>query len=81
MKAPSPDNARMIYGGCLLLILGFLAGRIALGDVQRDHSYGLDIVLNTIGILAGGFTQWAFGTPRAAKDDADKPGTPPEKKE
>jgi hypothetical protein len=66
----------MVYGYLLLVILGFLAARIALGHVEEATSYGLNIVLNTIGILAGGFTQWAFGTPRAAKDEPPAPPTP-----
>ena len=80
MKAPSPDGLRMIYGYCLLTILGFLAARIALGHVEEATSFGLVPVLTTLGVLAGGFTQWAFGSPRV-KDDSNKDKPEPPKEE
>jgi hypothetical protein len=51
-----------IFGFVLLFIVGFLAARVALGHVQQDTSYGLDILFGILATLAGNFSQWAFST-------------------
>jgi hypothetical protein len=76
MKIPNKDTLRMVYGFCLMFLLAFLALRIALGNVQEQTSFGLPIVLNTIGILAGGFNQWAFSA--SATKEEPKPGIKPD---
>jgi hypothetical protein len=56
---------RMIFGFCLLGTIAILAVILALGKVEEHTSFGLGIVLGTLGPLAGGFSQWAF----SKKDD------------
>lgn len=51
---------RLIFGFCLLVIIAVLAVVIALGKVEQQTSYGLNIVLGSLATLAGGFAQWAF---------------------
>lgn len=51
---------RMLFGFGLLVIIAALAGIIALGHVNQESSYGLDIVLGSLATLAGQFSQWAF---------------------
>jgi hypothetical protein len=53
---------RMIFGFCLLGILAFLSARVALGHVEMQSSYGLDILLGSLSTLTGSFAQWAFST-------------------
>lgn len=55
---------RMIFGFLLLIVVGTLAGLIALGRVNQQDSFGLDIILGCFTTLAGGFATWAFGQNR-----------------
>jgi hypothetical protein len=54
------DKWKIIFGFGLLLIIAGLAGVIALGKVEKDSSYGLEIVLGCLTTLTGGFAVWAF---------------------
>ncbi len=53
-------DLRMVFGFGGLLAIIVLALMIALGKVQQDTSYGLEIVLGSLSTLAGAFAQWAF---------------------
>ena len=55
MKEP-----RIIFGFLLLVVIAVLAAIIALGKVEMQTSYGLNIVLGSLATLAGAFSQWAF---------------------
>ncbi len=68
MKYTDP---RMMFGFGVLLAIMILALIIALGKVEQQSSYGLEIVLGMLGPLAGGFGQWAFSKAN------DKSETPP----
>lgn len=58
------------FGLLILLVYFVLALVIALGSVNKDTSYGLDIVLAALGPLGGIFAQWAFsGNNRSDKSD------------
>ena len=50
----------MIFGLALLIVLAALAAAIAIGKVEQQTSYGLNIVLGSLGTLAGAFAMWAF---------------------
>jgi hypothetical protein len=50
------------FGFILLIVLAALAAVIALGKVEQQTSYGLNIILGGLLTLAGGFTQWAYGS-------------------
>jgi hypothetical protein len=56
----SEFRLKMIFGFSILLVLAVLASVVALGKVEQQTSHGLDIVLSALGVLAGGFAQWAF---------------------
>jgi hypothetical protein len=56
------DLSKMIFGFALLVIIGALATVIALGKVEQQSSYGLQIILGCFTTLAGGFAAWAFGS-------------------
>ncbi len=45
------------FGFVLLVILGYLARTIALGNSEAAHSFGLDFILGALSALAGGFSQ------------------------
>lgn len=68
MKILPEDNerARLVlaytFGFSVLATYFTLALCIALGKVDKDTSYGLDIVLSALGPLGGLFCGWAFGT-------------------
>jgi hypothetical protein len=55
------DKWKMLFGFCLLVVIGSLAAIIALGKVMEESSYGLQIILGCVTTLAGGFAAWAFG--------------------
>jgi uncharacterized membrane protein YeaQ/YmgE (transglycosylase-associated protein family) len=55
------DKWKAVFGFSLLLVIGCLAGIIALGKVMEESSYGLQIILGCITTLSGGFAAWAFG--------------------
>lgn len=48
------------FGYLLLLVLGALAAMIAMGKVEMNSSYGLNILLGGFLTLAGAFSGWAF---------------------
>jgi hypothetical protein len=52
----------MLFGFGLLLVLAVLAAMIALGKVEMQTSYGLNIVLGSLCTLTGAFAQWAFNS-------------------
>lgn len=60
------NDSRMWFGFALLGIIATLAAIIALGKVEQQSSYGLDIVLGSLATLSGAFAQWAF----TKKDDS-----------
>ena len=43
-----------------MIILGALAGGIALGKVNRDTTEGLEPIITTMAALGGAFAGWAF---------------------
>lgn len=55
---------KMLFGFSLLLLLAILAAAIALGKVEEKTSYVLVQVLTILGVLGGGFANWAFGQKR-----------------
>jgi hypothetical protein len=65
-------DSRMMFGFCLLLILGTLAAIIALGKVEEKTSYGLQYVLGGLTTLAGGFAQWAFSVKQKLQTEVEK---------
>lgn len=58
------DRLKMVFGFCLLVMLSGLAAAIALGKVEEKTSYGLPQIITVIGVIAGGFANWAFGNTR-----------------
>ena len=52
---------KLLFGFMLLLSITVLAGIIALGQVEQQTSYGLNIILGGLLTLSGGFVQWCFG--------------------
>lgn len=67
-------DARMLFGFGVLAVLAILAVIIAIGKVHQESSYGLGIVLGSIAVLAGQFSQWAF----SGRWEESKPATLPE---
>jgi hypothetical protein len=55
------DRWKAIFGIVLLFIIAALATIIALGKVDKDTSYGLEIILGCFTTLTGSFAIWAFG--------------------
>ena len=51
----------MIVGTFIVLIMGILAGVIAIGHVHQESSYGLPYLLGGFQTLSGAFAGWAFG--------------------
>ncbi len=62
-------DPRHWFGMVVLMTIFILAMSIALGKVNQDTSYGLEIVLGCLTTMAGGYSQWAFSM--KAKDSAD----------
>lgn len=62
-------NPRWIFGFGLLVLLSVLAIIIALGRVEQQTSYGLQIVLGSLSTLSGGFATWAFSEKKEEKKD------------
>jgi hypothetical protein len=58
---------KLLFGFSLLTLLAVIACLIALGHVEEKTSFGLVQVLTILGVLGGGFANWAFGQ----KDKAD----------
>jgi len=50
----------MIFGFCLLAVVGIVIIVIALGKVQKETSYGLDVVLIMLSPLINKWAEWAF---------------------
>ena len=50
-----------VFGFSVLFVYFFLAIAIALGKVEQQTSYGLDMILTAMGPLGGLFCGWAFG--------------------
>ena len=66
MTAPDPawiPFLKVLFGFLLVVTLAILACIIALGHVEAATSFGLDIILGGLMVLAGGFAQWAFRVP------------------
>jgi hypothetical protein len=61
----SDDRLKIVpgysFGFTVLVVYFALALAMALGKVQQDTSYGLDMVLTAMGPLGGLFCGWAFG--------------------
>jgi hypothetical protein len=49
------------FGFAVLLFNFILALAIGLGKVHKDTSYGLELVLGSLGTISGAFATWAFG--------------------
>ena len=58
-----------VFGFSLLFILGWLAFHIALGKVEMQTSYGLDLLIGALATLCGSFANWAFGIHRPEVDE------------
>lgn len=76
MNIPGPDQRwlpflKMGFGFLVLFMLAALAGLIALGKVEAKSSFGLEGILGALGVLAGGFSQWAFTPGRDINEDKD----------
>lgn len=55
------------FGFSVLAVYFILAISIAIGHVQKETSYGLDLVLQALGPLGGLFAGWAFGFAQGVK--------------
>jgi hypothetical protein len=75
------DNERLkiwlgfAFGFAVLLVLGFLGVRVALGKVEEASSYGLLPIITSLSTLAGGFATWMT---TAIMRTSPKPNTPDE---
>ena len=58
------SDKKMIFGLVLLVVIAILAAIIALGKVEMQTSYGLNIILGCFTTLSGAFAAWAFGQPK-----------------
>lgn len=56
------ERIKLLYGLCLLIILGGLAIAFGVGHVEEKTSYGLMPIVTALSTLAGAFAGWAFGT-------------------
>ncbi len=65
---------RAIFGFLLLVEIGFLAAIIGLGHVEKETSYGLEIILGCFTTLAGGFATWAFGSREPDREEKKDDG-------
>ena len=54
------EKWKIIFGFFLLFSVAGLAAIIALGKVEKDSSYGLEIILGCFTTLTGAFAVWAF---------------------
>ena len=64
-EAPDPGwlpILKMIFGLMALAMLCVLAGVIAILHVEEKTSYGLENIVTILGVLSGGFAQWAFSS-------------------
>jgi len=62
-QAPDPGwipFLKLGFGFVLLMVLGGLSALIALGKVELNTSYGLNIILGGLLTLGGAFAGWAF---------------------
>lgn len=50
------------FGWGVLLLLAWLAWHILHGEITQANSYGLDAIVGGLLAMAGGYTQWAFGS-------------------
>lgn len=82
MNAPAwLQFLKMLFGFCLLTVLGLLARGLALNQVKADTSYGLEIILGGLLTMSGAFANWAFGEVSHRLEQTPKPeetskGTP-----
>jgi hypothetical protein len=65
-RAPELYQWKMIYGFSLLVSMLGLGMVIAIGHIQKETSYGLEVVLPSIGGQSIAFAAWAFSD-RAGK--------------
>lgn len=56
------------YGFAVLVVYFALAMILALGKVEKETSYGLEMVLVALGPLGGSFVGWAFGMANNRKE-------------
>jgi hypothetical protein len=66
------DFMKLLFGFCLLLIIGFLIRGIAVNNVDERTSFGLRELILIIGMISTNFSQWAFGSRRESSDDKEK---------
>jgi hypothetical protein len=55
------EKWRILFGFAILFVIAALACVIGLGKVEKESSYGLEIILGCLSTLSGGFAAWAFG--------------------
>lgn len=55
------------FGFAVLGVYFTLAMSIGLGKVDKESSFGLDLVLQALGPLGGLFAGWAFGMVQSGK--------------
>ena len=60
------------FGPCVLFLLAWLAWHILHGEVTQATSYGLDAIEGGLIAMAGGYTQWAFGSRLPAPHEEEK---------
>jgi hypothetical protein len=80
MRTALTHEPRLLFGFAILIVTAVLAVIIAVGKVQQDTSYGLQIVLGSLATLAGAFAQWAFSQ-QPPNDPPDRSGSGPDQKE
>lgn len=54
----SHDNARILYGVILLLLVGAVVALIVLGHSEDGDHYPLMTALAVISVLAGAYAKW-----------------------
>lgn len=62
------DFLKVTFGFLLVLTIASLAALIALGKVEQQTSFGLDIILGGLLTLTGGFANWAFNGTKNDKE-------------
>lgn len=56
------DFLKMTLEFLVVLAISTLAAVIALGHVEAQTSFGLDIIIGGLLTIVGGFCNWAFGS-------------------
>jgi hypothetical protein len=61
MRRLAANELRLLLLVLIVLLLFIMAMTIAVGNVKKDASYGLDEVIHLFGYLTAAASGWAFG--------------------